>query len=190
MRVIAGVLKGRRLLGPPGQILRPTSDRVKEALFSIIGVRIEKARVLDLYAGTGAIGIEAVSRGAQFVTFVENSPGAVKLLRENLRRCGIARHIEVYACPVEQFVQRQEGPDLPYQIVFADPPYAEEEELQSLNRLFEKDRTTIDSFAVLEHATKLVVPEHLGLLKVARQYRYGDTSLSVFRADKNTVHAQ
>ena len=89
MRVIAGLHRGRRLLGPRGQAIRPTSDRVKEALFSILGERTTGARVLDLYAGTGSIGIEALSRGASHVTFVETDREALRLVRSNLQQCGM-----------------------------------------------------------------------------------------------------
>ena len=89
MRVIAGLHRGRRLLGPRGQAIRPTSDRVKEALFSILGERTTGARVLDLYAGTGSIGIEALSRGAAHVTFVEADREALRLVHSNLQQCGL-----------------------------------------------------------------------------------------------------
>ena len=106
MRVIAGVHRGRRLLGPSGQAIRPTSDRVKEALFSILGERTTGARVLDLYAGTGSIGSEALSRGAAHVTFVEADRTALRLVQSNLQHCGLEPSASICACQVSQFFRR------------------------------------------------------------------------------------
>src|SRR5438093_490869 len=112
MRVIAGLQKGRRLVGPKGPGLRPTADRVKEALFAILGPRIDGARFLDLYAGTGAIGIEALSRGARWVTFVESDPTALRVLRANLKMCGMGASADIQACRAGVFLRRREPPGL------------------------------------------------------------------------------
>lgn len=181
MRVIAGTHRGRRLRGPQGSLIRPTSDRVREALFSILGNRLPSSRVLDLYAGTGAIGIEAISRGAAHVTCVESDAGALKLLRQNMLDCGIAHHITVYAHTVKQFLNRPEQWESPYDIVFADPPYAGVHELELLlphtvtERLF-----ATDSWLIVEHAEKTVLPVSLGSTAYVRRYRYGDTALSLY----------
>ncbi|MDH4097024.1 MAG: 16S rRNA (guanine(966)-N(2))-methyltransferase RsmD [Nitrospira sp.] len=181
MRVIAGTHRGRRLRVPQGSLVRPTSDRVREALFSILGNRIPNSRVLDLYAGTGAIGVEAISRGATHVTCVESSAEALKLLRQNILDCGIAHHITVYAHTVKQFLNRPEQWEGPYDIVFADPPYTIAQELESLltqpvtERLF-----AADSWLIVEHAEKTTLPVCLGSTAYVRRYRYGDTALSLY----------
>jgi 16S rRNA (guanine(966)-N(2))-methyltransferase RsmD len=181
MRVIAGTHRGRRLRGPQGSLIRPTSDRVREALFSILGNRLPSGRVLDLYAGTGAIGIEAISRGAAHVTCVESDAEALKLLRQNMLDCGIAHHITVYAHTVKQFLNRPEQWEGPYDIVFADPPYAGVHELELLltqtvtERLF-----ALDSWLIVEHAEKTSLPVSLGSTAYVRRYRYGDTALSLY----------
>ena len=95
MRVIAGSHRGRRLSGPEGTALRPTSDKVRQAIFSILGTQVFGSRFLDLYAGTGAVGIEALSRGATSVTFVESDPKAVQLLQKNLRACQLLDRVQV-----------------------------------------------------------------------------------------------
>jgi 16S rRNA (guanine(966)-N(2))-methyltransferase RsmD len=183
MRVIAGTYRGRRLHGPQGSLIRPTSDRVREALFSILGNRLPGGRVLDLYAGTGAIGIEAISRGAAHVTCVESDTEALKLLRQNMLDCGIAHDITVYAHTVKQFLNRPEQWEGPYDIVFADPPYASVHELELLltqtvtERLF-----AADSWLIVEHAKKSVLPVSMGSTAYVRRYRYGDTALSLFSA--------
>ena len=181
MRVIAGIHRGRRLYGPGKLALRPTSDRVREALFSILGNRCDGSRFLDLYAGTGAVGIEAVSRGAQHVTSVESTRDALKLLQQNLKLCHLGDEISVLNKTVRDFLNRSDQWNGPYDIVFADPPYAETAELLSLlaepktNDLF-----VPDSWLIIEHAKKTPLPMSLGGAQFLRRYRYGDTALSLY----------
>jgi len=117
MRIIAGTQKGRRLHGPKGPGLRPTADRVKEALFSILGSRVAGSRFLDLYAGTGAIGIEALSRGAQHVTFVETNLTALRVLRANIAQCKLEASAEIQTCPAGKrfatFIEKEHGVEMP-----------------------------------------------------------------------------
>lgn len=181
MRVIAGTHRGRRLRGPEGLILRPTSDRVREALFSILGNRLPNSRFLDLYAGTGAVGIEALSRGARHVTSIESSADALKLLRQNVSDCQLADQMTVYAQTVKQFLSRPDQWNGPYDIVFADPPYAVAHELASLFDDIAIDRLfALDSRLVIEHPKKTMLPTHLGRSAFLRRYPYGDTILSIF----------
>lgn len=180
MRVIAGLQKGRRLLGPKGSGLRPTADRVKEALFSLLGARIIGARFLDLYAGTGAIGIEALSRGAQRVTFVESNPASLRVLRANLERCGLTPAADIHACSAAVFLRRANARRGPYDIVFADPPYHSNSGEKLLPSLEHGAIITTESTVILEHFTKRTVPPQVGRLTRLRQYCYGDTTLSVF----------
>src|SRR2546426_798196 len=121
MRIIGGTSRGRRLSGPRGAAIRPTADQVKGALFNILADRIVGARFLDLFAGTGNIGLEALSRGATQATFVESNPIACRLLEANVRRCGFERAAEVRPVPVSRFLKHTRGPA--YDIVFLDPPY-------------------------------------------------------------------
>lgn len=188
MRVIAGSLKGRRLLGPRRSELRPTSDQVKEALFSIAGAWIPNAAVLDLYAGTGAIGIEALSRGARRVTFVESDPAALRVLRANLERCALTHGVGIHAGRVGRFLRRRASWDGPYDVVFADPPYAAEEELAGLGNWLDEGLIAGDAIAIVEHASKTPVPDMLGPLTRTRSYRYGDTSLTVYRRQDKMGH--
>lgn len=187
MRVIAGTVKGRSLMAPPRRGVRPTSERVREALFSIVGFRIGGARVLDLYAGTGAIGIEALSRGAQHAVFVESQPPALRVLRANLTRCGLSACAEVYAMPVARFLGAPTIAGGPYDVVFADPPYRKEGIAALLQALESRGTVTPHSLVILEHATKTLVPAATGDFTCLRQYRYGDSTLSVFalRAERS-----
>lgn len=176
--------------GPAGPGLRPTSDRVKEALFSILTPSITGARFLDLYAGTGAIGIEALSRGAQHATFVESHPASLLVLRDNVQRCGLAPAADIRSCTAALFLRRHERGGAPYDIVFADPPYHEKEGDSDLLSSIASSAIIADrSLVVLEHFTKLTVPPQVGRLVRLRQYRYGDTTLSVFRLQAEGDHS-
>jgi 16S rRNA (guanine966-N2)-methyltransferase len=180
MRVIAGTHRGRRLRGPEGTALRPTSDRVREALFSILGNRLPGSRVLDLYAGTGAIGIEALSRGSDQVTFVESRAASLTLLRQNVLDCRMGDLVIVQARTVQQFLSRPELWTGPYDIVFADPPYDATYELEDIFKKAPPALTTPDAWLVVEHASKMMLPPQLGLSSFTRRYAYGDTALSIF----------
>lgn len=180
MRVIAGSHKGRRLQGPRQDNLRPTADRVKEALFSILTPRLSEARFLDLYAGTGAIGIEALSRGARQATFVEPDAASLKVLRANLAHCQLTSQSHVRDCTAATFLKRAAA-EPAYDIVFADPPYAQAEAgLAVLADLSASPLVGPETTLILEHATKLRLGGEWGRLALTRQYRYGDTTLSVF----------
>lgn len=181
MRVIAGTHRGRRLRGPQGIALRPTSDRVREALFSILGNRLPNSCLLDLYAGTGAVGIEALSRGATHVTSVESSVKALALLRQNISDCKMGHQMTIRAQTVQQFLSRPDRWDGPYHIVFADPPYGIVQELVELFQCVQGDRFfASDSWLVVEHAGKSTLPDHLAQSTFVRRYDYGDTALSIF----------
>lgn len=179
MRIVAGTHKGRRLLQPKDRSVRPTSERVKEALFSILGDRIAGVRFIDLYAGTGAIGIEALSRGATRATFVESNPASLNLLRANLERTGLADAAEVYSCSAETFLKRLETQREPLQILFADPPYSSDSVSMLLRSLGQGAIMTAETVVILEHPRKTTVPARAGRLILRRQYPYGDTTLSL-----------
>lgn len=121
MRVIAGTYGGRRLQAPPGTDTRPTADRVREALFSILGARVEGARVLDLFAGSGALGIEALSRGAEQATFVDNAPAAIRAIGANLEALGA--DAQVVRAEARRFLGGASRSGRSYDLVFLDPPY-------------------------------------------------------------------
>ena len=181
MRVIAGAHKGRRLLAGRGDALRPTSGRVKEALFSILGDRVAGARMLDLFSGTGAIGIEALSRGAAQVTFVESGADSLKLLKENLHRCGAEAGARIERLSAASYLRR--GTDAPYDLVFADPPYKTDSARDVLPDIDRSAMISPQTLVILEHPTRQDVPPRVGRLAQTRQYRYGDTTLTLFAVD-------
>ena len=181
MRVIAGTAKGTRLGRAPAGV-RPVSDRVREGLFSSIGPWIEGSRVLDLYAGTGAVGIEALSRGAEHATFVDSSPSAVAAIRDNLRRAGFEGRGAVRRSNVLTFLKRAGGPG--FDLVFLDPPYeAGPAELDPVLAALDLSSLLRDGFTVVisrgSKSSNGVIPLHW---ESARRLSYGDSAVSLFRS--------
>ncbi|MDK2855100.1 MAG: hypothetical protein PWQ41_1338 [Bacillota bacterium] len=184
MRVIAGRERGRRLLCPAGLRVRPTADRVKEALFNILQGRIPGARVLDLFAGTGALGIEALSRGASYAVFVDNHPASLAAIRANLNQCRFSAEAQVIRSDAVAFLGRSVHPAGPYDLIFADPPYRR----GFAGILLEKITPSVlavDGILTLEHARDEGVPERAGAMVRVRCERYGDTALSFYRLERN-----
>lgn len=176
MRVIAGVARGRRLTAPPGQDTRPTSDRVKEALFSSLAPRLRGARVADLYAGSGALGIEALSRGAESATFVERDGSAQVALSDNLTRTGLLTQAVVLREDVCRALQVG-LPGAPFDIVLIDPPYqVDPAELEEVLRLV-APITVTGGVVVVELGRRRHPPAWPERLLPRRERRYGDTVL-------------
>ncbi len=180
MRVIAGSHRGRRLSGPQGTALRPSSDKVREALFSILGSRVPDSRFLDLYAGTGAVGIEALSRGATTATFIEGHPATVTLLQKNLQTCGLTDRAQVRIGRTDVFLKRPEWWDGPYDIVFADPPYTAADELALLSHLWKPGLISEQAVLIIEQASRTACPPTLDHATLIRRYEYGDTALGLY----------
>lgn len=179
MRVIAGVARGHPLVAPRGTVTRPITDRVKETLFAILGDRVPGAHVLDLYAGSGAIGIEALSRGADHATFVEQSAPALKALRTNLERTGLAELAEVVGSDAARYLARSS--DVARDLVFLDPPY-EVRDIVAPLRLIEPTLAP-GGTVVVKHFWRTDLPGVPGL-GVARQRRFGETMLTFMEADQ------
>lgn len=178
LRVIGGALGGRRLEGPPRSGVRPTSDRVREALFEILGDIVEGARVLDLYAGTGALGIEALSRGAAWCDFVESDPKAQAVIRENLTRTALLDVSRLYPMPVARALSRLKGP---YDLVVADPPYEYDRAQSELTQLVQAGLLAEDGVLAVEHSQRKPWPETLGGRSQIASRRYGDTRVTLYR---------
>lgn len=182
MRIIAGSHRGRHLCGPQGTTLRPTSDKVREALFSILGARVSGGRFLDLYAGTGAVGIEAISRGATAVTFVECDSRALQVLRKNLAACGFEDHAHVRVGRTENFLARPDWWDGPYGVVFADPPYADTQAIETVRIVWATELLAEDGVMVIEQDVRAVLPPSVAGAALIRRYVYGDTALFLYGA--------
>lgn len=175
VRVIAGEAKGRRLRSVKSDRTRPTTDRVKEALFSSLGPRVDGSRVLDLYSGSGALGIEALSRGAEHATFVESSSRTAGALRANLAATGFVDRSTVLVRPVEEVLSgaAAEAVDL----VLADPPYALGMPVRALEQLRDNGWLAGDAILVVEVAGRLEQPEAPAGYRIDDTKRYGDSKL-------------
>ena len=184
-RVIAGLAAGRRLAAPPGEGTRPLADRVKQTLFAILEPDLEGASVLDLFAGSGAAGIEALSRGAAVATFVERDGRASKTIADNLRTTGLAGEAAVViTADALAWLRRPATADGPrYDVVVLDPPYAETELLAAVLAELGSDRAPLAPTAriVAKHFWRDRPPERIGLLASERERRFGETALTFYR---------
>ena len=178
MRIIAGWVKGRRLDAPKWEGLRPTSDKLRETLFNVLGPRVTGARVVDGYAGTGAVGIEAMSRGAAAVVFVERVRRAAALVAANLARCGLADACAIIRAGVIE-VARASLPAASFELVLLDPPYEEAD----LEAVVEAAAPLVagPGWLVLEHARRRETPGGAGGLVRARVVMSGDSALSIYQ---------
>jgi 16S rRNA (guanine(966)-N(2))-methyltransferase RsmD len=212
MRIIAGSLGSRTLEAPPGVATRPTSDRLRETLFNVLAPRMEGAAFLDLYAGSGAVGIEALSRGAARVEFVERAPAALKILRGNLERLGLREGFRVHACAVGAFLRRmhvvsenrcvvvsrpsRKNKDaarvgrpattgVKFDLVFLDPPWDAAEEYAATLGLLDGSAAGLlgaGALVIAEHRRKERLADRYGSLERTRLLEQGDAALSFFAA--------
>ena len=180
MRVITGTARGRRLKEPQGMDIRPTTDKVKESLFSIIQFDIEGRRVLDLFAGTGQLGIEALSRGAAEAVFVDRRP-AVRLVQENLALCGFTDRARVKSGDALAYLKSGEKFDL----IFLDPPYAADLLEQALTAIASFDICREHGIIVAESALETALPALAPPYTLYREYRYGKIKLTVYHRGGN-----
>lgn len=176
MRVIAGTLKGRRLEAPSWEGVRPTSDKLRETLFNVLAPRIPGASVLDGYAGTGAVGIEALSREASGVTFVERDPRAARLIESNLERCGVRDRYAIIRARFADVPARLAGRR--FDVVFVDPPYGMAEMAVALDTA--APLVADGGVLVLEHAKRDVAPRFAGPLARSRHIVSGDSALAFY----------
>jgi len=184
MRVIAGTYRGRNLKSPPSMQVRPTSDRLRETLFNVLAPRITDVRFLDLCAGSGAVGIEALSRGAAHVTFVDRSRKMCGLIESNLDLCRIPEdQTEVVNAEASDFLHQSLSRNTqPWEIFFFDPPY-QQDYLKVLGFLgsHADDLLTSDALVIAEHHHKNQLPETIGALDRTRMLKQGDSSLTFFK---------
>jgi 16S rRNA (guanine966-N2)-methyltransferase len=177
LRLTGGALRSRRVRTPSGRAVRPTPARVKEALFSILADRVSGARVLDLFAGSGALGFEALSRGAAHVTFVEAHKPTAHALRVAARDLGLTARSDVVALPAERAAKLVDGR---FDLVFADPPYAQPFPIGAFRTLRERASIDADSLIVYEHSARAEAP-HIDGFTIERTARYGEVALAFVR---------
>lgn len=196
MRVIGGSAGGRRLKGPPEPRrgrrpasnkvsgTRPTSDLIRGAIFDMLDAAgVDYGRVLDLYAGTGALGIEALSRGDGTADFVEQDAGAAAVVRENLRVCGFEERGKVHVLTSARAAQRLGGSG-PFTLILADPPYYDEGAPGVVEAVAGSELAGEETVLVYEHARRVAPPEKMGRLRLWKSRRHGDTVVSMYRLEE------
>jgi 16S rRNA (guanine(966)-N(2))-methyltransferase RsmD len=184
MRIIGGHDRGRRLRAPRGLATRPTADRVRVTLFDVLGPAVAGARVLDLFAGTGAVGIEALSRGASRVVFVEKEQAALQALRANLAALGASRAAaRVMAGDALRVVADLARQEAPFDLVFMDPPYATTLAARALAALAAGGICREGTEVIVQHSTRAGLPAVAGFRDHRRPRRFGDTALTFLRAE-------
>lgn len=178
LRIISGELKGKRLFSPKGIKIRPTADRIRENIFNILSSRILNSVVLDLFAGTGALGIEALSRGASFAIFIDTDNDALSVIGKNIAACGLQGRIQIIRADI---VKNNIAPNNrlpPVNLVFMDPPYNNNLIKPALINLSSSRLLQKNSLIIIEHALEETLPEFFLEYKISDQRRYGKTLVS------------
>lgn len=185
MRIITGKLKGRKLKTPKSYDIRPTSDRVKEAIFSILDPYIhEDTVIVDLFCGTGNMGLEALSRGAKKVYFSDTSRESILLTKENITYCGVLDQAIIFSGDFKQNIKRiQEKID----IFILDPPYSAGLMLQSLQRIAASEALKDEGIVLCEHTSREALPESVGSLYFLKTRRYGSKSVTLYQKMKEDI---
>ncbi|AFS78670.1 RNA methyltransferase, RsmD family [Gottschalkia acidurici 9a] len=180
MRVITGIARGHSLKSPKGLNTRPTSDKVKESIFNILGYIDEKSTVLDLFSGSGGIGIEFLSRGAETCYFVDSDINSIKIIKENLSNTRLLEKSLVYKNNVNRAIKILGSKKIRFDYIFLDPPYAKEHVMSTLENISEENLLNKEGKIIVEHETKLELPNQSHGFVKADYRKYGDTSVSFY----------
>jgi len=183
MRVIAGKAKGHRLKVPTGTYVRPATDLVRGAIFSILETTAgDWSRVLDLFAGSGALGIEALSRGADWVDFVDHEPRCCDIIKQNLEKTGLTAQTHIYCCGVAKAISFL---DNEYSIILMDPPYSNSSISNIITQLATSKLVGTNSIVVVTHSPHLPLNPTYATLNLVKQSRHGDSCIEVYRKESN-----
>lgn len=180
MRVVSGSCKGRMLKSVAGKQTRPTTDKVKEAIFNIIGPYFAGGTALDLFAGSGALGIEALSRGVERVLFVDRDMKAFQTVKENVNRCGLEEKTEIYRNDAVRALKAIVKREIYFDYIFIDPPYKKQKIIQLLEIIDEETLLNDDGVIVCEHEASIQLPSQIGDLHCIRHEVYGITAISLY----------
>lgn len=181
LRIIAGDAKGRRLLSPQGRETRPTSDKVKESIFNILGDRVPDAEVLDLFAGTGNLGLEAISRGAKSSVFIDINRESIKIIHENIKLLKYEEYCEVYNNDSFSALNILGRRGIRFDIIFVDPPYHKDIVPRVLDKIIETSVLKEYGIIVAEHDSRDEVPDRASNLIRYKSSVYGDTTISFYK---------
>jgi 16S rRNA (guanine966-N2)-methyltransferase len=183
MRVVSGDLKGRILKAVPGMTTRPTTDKVKESLFNMIGPYFSGGIGLDLFAGSGGLGIEALSRGLDNVIFVDREGKAIHIINENLKSCSLEDRAEVYRNDASRALKAIQKRDISFNYIFLDPPYKKQQLVKLLELIDKESMIKEDGLIVCEHASDIQLPASIGGLKQVRNEKYGIIGITLYMLD-------
>lgn len=181
LRVIAGSAKGRSLKAVPGKNTRPTTDKVKEAIFSMIGPFFEGGMVLDLFAGTGGLGIESLSRGMDRGVFVDLDGGSIEVIKQNVQAAGVSENAEIYRTEALRAVKALAKRGLQFRLVFLDPPYRMREMDALITELAERNLLAPRAKIVVEHDAEHAYPESIDGFEQLKRSQYGDAAVTIYR---------
>lgn len=193
MRIVGGVAKGRKLFAPGNRfkhsLIRPTSDRAREAIFNIISSYVYDAQILDLFAGTGALGLEALSRGAQSAVFVENHQGALDLIKKNIDICGFSEKSLLMKQNLTKglFFLDRVAPVSGFSLIFLDPPYGKNLAKKKLEELAECDFLNDNAIIVAEESIKQDLPEDIDTLHLFDRRSYGEAGFWLYHVKENKI---
>lgn len=194
MRITGGTAKNRKLLGPGAkgnQYIRPTTDRVREALFNILGEKIAGAKVLDLFAGTGSFGLDALSRNAASIVFVDNQPAALRLIEHNLRTCfaspsGEIVRLNLLKTSSYSVLARRFAEAVPFDIVFLDPPYEKKLAETTLTMVIKTGLVAAEGMVIVEERWKANLPQEAGSFHLRLQRRYGEAGIWIYEQESRS----
>ena len=181
MRVVAGERKGMPLKALPGNTTRPTTDKVKESIFNMIGPFFDGGIAVDLFAGSGGLGIEALSRGAEKTIFIEKDRKAYSILLENIKKCRYEEEVETYCNDATRAVKALCKRDITIDLLFLDPPYHKIDYYNLAGLLAEQGKLSKNAIIMCEHSNEVTLPESYGPFKLARQEEYGTIIISIYR---------
>ena len=184
MRIIAGTARGRNIKSPKGMNTRPTSDRVREALFNILSPQVLNSHFLDVFSGTGAVGIEALSRGAEKAVFIEKDRHVSKIIHDNLGLCGLKQNAEVLTTEVDKGIKYLGKSKKTFDLIFIDPPYKKGFEIPTIENILDQGLIALHGGTLIVESDRAdLPPDQVRNLIAYRRERYGDTALTFYRFD-------
>ncbi|GAB6413806.1 16S rRNA (guanine(966)-N(2))-methyltransferase RsmD [Bacillus luti] len=181
MRVVSGKCKGHPLKAVPGNTTRPTTDKVKESIFNMIGPYFDGGIALDLFGGSGGLGIEAISRGIDKAIFVDRDSKAIKVIHQNLESCRIQEQAEVYRNDAERAVKALIKREMSFDLILIDPPYKEQKIVSLISVMDQHGLLHSDGLIMAEHGNDVVLPDSIGGLVKVRAENYGITAISIYK---------
>lgn len=188
MRVISGAQKGLPLKAVPGAGTRPTTDKVKESIFNMIGPYFNGGLAVDLFAGSGGLGIESLSRGIETCIFIEKDPRAIQIIHENLKKCKLEEKAEVYKADATRAIKALEKRQARVDLLFVDPPYQKVGYYELIEHFFQKNLLTENAIILCEHEKGVDLPSNYGPFRLTRKEIYGSTIISIYQQEEGELH--